>query len=92
MVETREDLLADSHAQIHVRLRPLPSIPEILAVIAVIIHAIHKLTLVKNIRVHLTAVERPGILVLFEDEGAIAEAFAKVLHWFEPASFKSHVE
>jgi hypothetical protein len=29
---------------------------------------------------------------LFQDEGAVAQAFPKVLHRLEPASFKSHIE
>ena len=87
MVEPGENLLADAHAQVHVRLRSLPCISLILAIIAVIVHAVHKLALVEHVRVHLAAVKCPSILVLFQDEGAVAQAFPKVLHRLEPASF-----
>ena len=92
MVEAAKNLVADAQAQTSVGLGPPHSIAMILTVIAVVVHTVHELAFVKHIRLHLASIEHPGILVLLQDESAVAEALAKVLHRVEPTALKSHIE
>lgn len=63
-----------------------------LTIVTVIIHTVHELPFLKCIRLHLTSIEIPHVLVLLKDKCAVTQTLAKVLDGVEQASIKSHVK